>query len=606
MASRKLCHYFQAHRVSVVTSYPLDQILHNREGTGRVVKWAIELAEFDLHFEPQHTIKSQVLADFVAEWTPVDDLVLSNVPSLPGDGEDPNADIRGGHWVMHFDGSLNLQGAGAGVTLTSPSGDILKYVVRLDFRATNNMAEYEGLLAGLRAAAGMGIRRLLVLGDSQLVVNQERLAQPSARPNPPRDPETTPSAPTLGDPRASGPEGVDPGPPRQVVWMTDIRAYLDKNTLPEDRVEAEKLARISKRYVLVEGILYRCAANGILLKCVSREQGIELIADTHQGECGAHSASRTLVGKAFRQGFYWPTTLQDAQEWVRRCKACEFHAKQTHQPAQALQGLDILGPLKAARGGYQHLYVAIDKLTKWPEAYPVVKIDKHSALKFIRGITSRFGVPNRIITDNGTQFTSELFGDYYDDMGIKLCFASPAHPKSNSQVERGNAEILKGLKTKTYTALKKHGDSWLEELPAVLWENRTTPSRATGETPFFLVYGAEAVLPSELSLGSPRVALYDEANQDYLRRDDLDYLEERRRHTALRAARYQQSLRRHHQRHVRARSLQVGDLVLRRVQSRLGLSKLSPMWEGPYKVITVPRLGSVRLTTEDGTELPNP
>jgi transposase InsO family protein len=296
---------------------------------------------------------------------------------------------------------------------------------------------------------------------------------------------------------------------------------------------------------------------------------------------------------------------------------CQFHAKQTHQPAQALQviplswpfavwGLDILGPFKAARGGYQHLYVAINKFTKWPEAYPVVKIDKHSALKFIRGITSRFRVPNRIITDNGTQFTSELFGDYCDDMGIKLCFASPAHPKSNGQVERANAEILKGLKTKTYNVLKKHGDSWLEELPAVLWANRTTPSRATGETPFFLVYGAEAVLPSELSLGSPRVALYNEANQDDLRRDDLVYLEEWIRRAALRAACYQQSLWRYHQRLVRARSLQVGDLVLRRVQSRLGLSKLSPMWEGPYKVIGVPRPGSVRLTTEDGTELPNP
>ncbi|XP_066161989.1 uncharacterized protein [Oryza sativa Japonica Group] len=185
-------------------------------------------------------------------------------------------------------------------------------------------------------------------------------------------------------------------------------------------------------------------------------------------------------------------------------------------------------------------------------------------------------------------------------------WTSPAHPKSNGQVERANAEILKGLKTKTYNILKKHEDSWLEELPAVLWANRTTPSRATGETPFFLVYGAEAVLPLELSLRSPRVALYDEANQDDLRRDDLDYLEERRRRAALRTARYQQALRRYHQRHIRARSLQVGDLVLRRVQSRLGLSKLSPMWEGPYKVIGVPRLGSVRLTTGDGTELPNP
>nr|CAE03541.2 OSJNBa0060D06.7 [Oryza sativa Japonica Group]CAE04515.1 OSJNBb0059K02.25 [Oryza sativa Japonica Group] len=514
MASRKLRHYFQAHRVTVVTSYPLGQILHNREGTGRVVKWAIELSEFDLHFEPRHAIKSQALADFVAEWTPAPETV-----SIPEASTNPSQLPHTTHWVMQFDGSLSLQGAGAGVTLTSPTGDVLRYLVRLDFRATNNMAEYEGLLAGLRVAAGLGIRRLLVLGDSQLVVNQE--------------------------------------------------------------------------------------------------QGVELLADIHAGECGAHSASRTLVGKAFRQGFYWPTALNDAVDLVRRCRACQFHAKQIHQPAQALQiiplswpfavwGLDILGPFKRAPGGFEYLYVAIDKFTKWPEAYPVVKIDKHSALKFIKGITARFGVPNRIITDNGTQFTSELFGDYCEDMGIKLCFASPAHPRSNGQVERANAEILKGLKTKTFNILKKHGDSWIEELPAVLWANRTTPSRATGETPFFLVYGAEAVLPSELTLRSPRATMYCEADQDQLRRDDLDYLEERRRRAALRAARYQQSLRRYHQRHVRARSLCVDDLVLRRVQTRAGLSKLSPMWEGPYRVIGVPRPGSVRLATGDSTKLPNP
>nr|CAH67521.1 OSIGBa0131L05.2 [Oryza sativa] len=560
MASRKLRHYFQAHRVTVVTSYPLGQILHNREGTGRVVRWAIELSEFDLRFEPRHAIKSQALADFMAEWTPAPEPI-----SAPEASSGPSQLPHTAYWVMQFDGSLSLQGAGVGVTLTSPSGDVLRYLVRLDFRATNNMAEYEGLLAGLRVAAGLGIRRLLVLGDSQLVVNQ---------------------------------------------------AYLADKTLPEDREGSERVRRISKRYVLVEGTLYRRAANGVLLKCIPREQGVELLTDVHEGECGAHSASCTLVGKAFRQGFYWPTALNDAVDLVRRCRACQFHARQTHQPAQALQtiplswpfavwGLDILGPFRRAPGGFEYLYVAVDKFTKWPEAYPVIKIDKHSALKFIRGITARFVVPNRIITDNGTQFTSELFGDYCEDMGIKLCFASPAHPRSNGQVERAKAEILKGLKTKTFNILKKHGDSWIEELPAVLWANRTTPSRATGETPFFLVYGAEAVLPSELTLRSPRVTMYCEANQDQLRRDDLDYLEERRRRAALRAARYQQSLRRYHQRHVRARSLCVDDLVLRRVQTRAGLSKLSPMWEGPYRVIGVPRPGSVRLATGDGTELPN-
>nr|ABA99805.1 retrotransposon protein, putative, unclassified [Oryza sativa Japonica Group] len=662
MASRKLRHYFQAHRVTVVTSYPLGQILHNREGTGRVVKWAIELSEFDLHFEPCHAIKSQALADFVAEWTPAPEPV-----SVPEASSGPSQLPHTAHW-----------GAGAGVTLTSPSGDVLRYLVRLDFRATNNMAEYEGLLAGLRVAAGLGIRRLLVLGDSQLVVNQvckeyrcsdpqmdayvrqvrrmerhfdgielrhvprrdntvadelsrlassraqtppgafeERLVQPSARPDPLGETDAPDRPPMPVEVQASGPEGSAPSSLRLIAWIAEIQAYLTDKTLPEDCEGSERVQRISKRYVLVEGTLYRRAANGILLKCIPREQGVELLADIHEGECGAHSASRTLVGKAFRQGFYWPTALNDAVDLVRRCRACQFHAKQIHQPAQALQiiplswpfavwGLDILGPFRRAPGGFEYLYVAIDKFTKWPEAYPVVKIDKHSALKFIKGITARFGVPNRIITDNGTQFTSELFGDYCEDMGIKLCFASPAHPRSNGQVERANAEILRGLKTKTFNILKKHGDSWIEELPAVLWANRTTPSRATGETPFFLVYGAEAVLPSELTLRSPRATMYCEADQDQLRRNDLDYLEERRRRAALRAARYQQSLRRYHQRHVRARSLCVDDLVLRRVQTRAGLSKLSPMWEGPYRVIGVPRPGSVQLATGDGTELPNP
>nr|CAE03836.3 OSJNBb0013J13.13 [Oryza sativa Japonica Group] len=663
----------KAHRVTVVTSYPLGQILHNRKGTGRVVRWAIELSEFDLRFEPRHAIKSQALADFVAEWTPAPEPV-----SAPEASSGPSQLPHTAYWVMQFDGSLSLQGAGAGVTLTSPSGDVLRYLVRLDFRATNNMAEYEGLLAGLRVAAGLGIRRLLVLGDSQLVANQvckeyqcsdpqmdayvrqvrrmerhfdgielrhvprrdnavadelsrlassraqtppgafeERLAQPSARPDPLGETDAPGRPPRPVGVLASGPEGSAPSSPRLIAWITEIQAYLADKTLPEDREGSERVRRISKRYVLVEGTLYRHAANGVLLKCIPREQGVELLADVHEGECGAHSASRTLVGKAFRQGFYWPTAVNNAVDLVRRCRACQFHARQTHQLAQALQtiplswlfavwGLNILGPFRRAPGGFEYLYVAVDKFTKWPEAYPVIKIDKHSALKFIRGITARFGVPNRIITDNGTQFTSELFGDYCEDMGIKLCFASPAHPRSNGQVERANAEILKGLKTKTFNILKKHGDLWIEELPAVLWANRTTPSRATGETPFFLVYGAEAVLPSELTLRSPRVSMYCEADQDQLRRDDLDYLEERRRRAALRAARYQQSLRCYHQRHVRARSLCVDDLVLRRVQMRAGLSKLSPMWEGPYRVIGVPRPGSVRLVTGDGTELPNP
>jgi transposase InsO family protein len=146
--------------------------------------------------------------------------------------------------------------------------------------------------------------------------------------------------------------------------------------------------------------------------------------------------------------------------------------------------------------------MAIEKFTKWPEATPVVNITKVSATTFLKLIVCRFGGPNRIITDNGTQFKSQFFQEYYKDHGIQLCFASMAHPRSNGQVERANVEILRGLKIRTYNDLEKHGARWIDQLPSMLWGNRTTPSRATGETPFFLVYGAEACLPPEITMRS--------------------------------------------------------------------------------------------------------
>ena len=135
------------------------------------------------------------------------------------------------------------------------------------------------------------------------------------------------------------------------------------------------------------------------------------------------------------------------------------------------------------------------------------KVTAQSAVKFFRSIVCRFEIPNRIITDNGTQFTSRTFMQYVQDLGAKVCFASVAHPRSNGQAERANAEVLRGLKTRTFDRLHRCGRNWIEELPVVLWSIRTTPNRATGQTPFALVYGAEAILPTELIYGSPRVPL---------------------------------------------------------------------------------------------------
>ena len=159
MSSRKLRHYFQAHKVVVPTGYPLGQVLGNRESSGRIAKWAVELGAFDLHFISRTAIKSQAIAEFIAEWT------------NPEPTQGPEYEHHD-EWTMYFDGSLMLQGSGAGVVLISPTGEHIKYAIQLNFPATNNVAEYEGLLAGLRAARSLGIRRLLVKDDSQLVANQ--------------------------------------------------------------------------------------------------------------------------------------------------------------------------------------------------------------------------------------------------------------------------------------------------------------------------------------------------------------------------------------------------------------------------------------------------
>jgi transposase InsO family protein len=121
---------------------------------------------------------------------------------------------------------------------------------------------------------------------------------------------------------------------------------------------------------------------------------------------------------------------------------------------------------------------------------------------FFTDIIYRFGVPNSIITDNGSQFTGRKFLELCDKFHIHVDWAAVAHPQTNGQVERANGMIIQGLKPKIFDRLNKSGRKWLQELPMVVWSLRTTPSKAIGFTSFFLVYSAKAVLPTNLEYGS--------------------------------------------------------------------------------------------------------
>jgi hypothetical protein len=145
MASRKLWHYFQAYHIIVPSSQPLKDVMRNREATGRIGKWAAELNEFSIDYVHRSSIQSQALADFIADWTP------------GAQEEEANKDAEA--WTVFCDGSWGTFGAGAAAVLVAPSKVRTCYAARLDFSCTNNIAEYEALLLGLRKLKAMGIRR---------------------------------------------------------------------------------------------------------------------------------------------------------------------------------------------------------------------------------------------------------------------------------------------------------------------------------------------------------------------------------------------------------------------------------------------------------------
>jgi hypothetical protein len=158
-------------------------------------------------------------------------------------------------------------------------------------------------------------------------------------------------------------------------WRRPINRYIKNEEEPDDKNAAERIVRQSAHYTLIGETLYIRGASGVLMKCILSSTGKQLLDEVHAGQCGIHASSKTLVGKVFRSGFYWPTTKSDTAELVQRCEACQYLSKQQHLPAQQLQtipvawpfacwGLDMIGPFKKAQGGYTHILVAIDKFTK--------------------------------------------------------------------------------------------------------------------------------------------------------------------------------------------------------------------------------------------------
>ncbi|KAM2879174.1 hypothetical protein FF1_014699 [Malus domestica] len=247
-------------------------------------------------------------------------------------------------------------------------------------------------------------------------------------------------------------------------------------------------------------------------------------------------------------------------------------------------GLDLIGPMPAGKGKVRYAIVAVDYFTKWVEVEPLATITEAKIEDF---------------------FDNKNFRMFCSKFNINLCFASPAHPQSNGQVEAVNKIIKRTLKT----SLDKAKGCWLEFVPQVLWSYRTSYKTSTGETPFSLAFGTEAVVPVELEQATYRIQNYMQSENDNQLTLNLDLVEEHRNQAHLRNVAYKQRISNYYDSRVKPRSFKVGDWVLKkrllcdRVPSE---GTLSPNWDGPFEVVGISRPGSYKLRSSDGKTLGHP
>ncbi|XP_057732938.1 uncharacterized protein LOC130948245 [Arachis stenosperma] len=627
-AARRLRHYFQSHTIIVRTNQPLRQILTKPELAGRLTKWSIELSEFDVQFQPRSALKSQVLADFISEMT---------------------TKTQDKSWELHVDGASSREGSGAGIILKEGDEVIAEQALQFNFPASNNQAEYEALIAGLKLALNSQARSLTTYCDSLLVVQQIRgefqvkdplleqywlLAKGLIskfnsfnilhvkREQNVRADILSKLAATRANTQTSALTQLSLEKPSTELlhvmsinnlhdWRTPFLEYISTGTIPRHEHKPQNFRRKASLYTSIDGKLYRRGFSQPLLRCLNNDEAKEVVDEVHEGVCGNHIGGRALAAKIIRTGYYWPTLKRDCITKVKTCDNCQKHGAISTRPAELLHtmevswpfhrwGLDILGPFPTAPGQVKFLLVAVDYFSKWIEAQPLARITAEKVRSFIwKNIICRFGIPREIISDNGRQFIDNKLRSFLQSFNIKHYFSSVEHPQTNGQAEAANRVILQAIKKK----LNDAKGEWAELIPEILWSYNTTIQATTGETPFKLVYGSEALIPIEIGISTLRTDLYDEQHNLQARRTELDLAEETRELATIRQRAAKQMAEKKHNKRVSPRTFTIGDLVLRKTEEARRPpthGKLAANWEGPFRVIKVLGMGAYQLQTLQG------
>uniref|UniRef100_A0A2N9IBB0 RNA-directed DNA polymerase n=1 Tax=Fagus sylvatica TaxID=28930 RepID=A0A2N9IBB0_FAGSY len=406
-------------------------------------------------------------------------------------------------------------------------------------------------------------------------------------------------------------------------WRTPFLEYLLERILPSNPKDAYRLKRLALRYFVEGGTLFRKGFHGEPLRCLSLSESQMVMKETHAGECGEHQGKKRLYQCLLTLGYYWPTMKKDAADFVKTCHTCQVQANLIHSHPTGLQnmttpwpfhtwGLDLIGPINPASGGCIWILVATEYFTKWVEAIPLRKATGAAVANFIREhIITRFGIPYKLVTDNGTPFINKDVREMLEHYRVKHRRSTPYYPQGNGQAEATNRMLLRILSKMVFD----YGNDWKAHLADVLWAYRSSPKTATGFTPFSLVYGTDTISPTELVVPSPRVMQGSELEVDAnicaeARMADLEGLDEARDLAKAKSQRNYQKMANVYSKALRVRIFAEGQMVLRAAEFvRRNLpspSKFSPNWDGPYIIREAHGSGYYRLSKSDGTALADP
>ncbi|KAI3775973.1 hypothetical protein L1987_45733 [Smallanthus sonchifolius] len=289
-------------------------------------------------------------------------------------------------------------------------------------------------------------------------------------------------------------------------WFSDLANYLANGYVMKDMnaQQKRKLFRDARKYIWDDPYLFRIGGDRILRRCVRKEEGLDILRHVHEGLTGGHHGAHTTAQKVFDCGFFWPTVVEDAIEFVKTCDACQRTGnissknEMPQNPIQVLEifdvwGIDFMGPFPSSSGN-RYILVAIDYVSKWVEAQALPTNDARAVVRFLKKLFTRFGIPKAIISDRGTHFCNAVMEKALERYGVTHRLSTAYHPQTNGQVENANRGVKRILEKTVWKSRK----DWSDKLDDALWAFRTAYKTPLGTTPFMIVYGKACHLPVEL------------------------------------------------------------------------------------------------------------